>query len=450
MFAVFLKKCKKKSYNKVNNPSLNFMLNSTTHTLAKILKITCSADVKFSNIFTDTRKRMDGGVFLALIGDNFNAHNYIKKAQEMGAVAVIVSQKVITDLPILQVQNTQTALNIIAKYHLNNIKPTTIAITGSNGKTTTKNLLANILNLSAPTLKTYGNLNNHLGVPMTLLKLEPKHKYAVIEMGANHLGEIAQLQKLVCPDVAIVTNTGDAHIGEFGGRANLIKAKGEIYADNSQNIVNTDTNYIGDISFTPQGDNKISGKNGDIFASNVNRSNFTLHIKQAKIDISLQLIGQHNINNALAASACAYALGVDINIIKTGLEATQAELGRLNIIHTDKFTLLDDSYNASPIAVKVALNTLQEYKGELVVVLGDMAELGINGIKLHQQIGELVQKITPNFYSFGTLAQHYQTQHFDTQQQLAEHIIKNHLHATILIKGSRVAKLDNLVTLLQK
>jgi UDP-N-acetylmuramoyl-tripeptide--D-alanyl-D-alanine ligase len=301
MFAVFLKKCKKKSYNKVNNPSLNFMLNSTTHTLAKILKITCSADVKFSNIFTDTRKRMDGGVFLALIGNNFNAHNYIKKAQEMGAVAVIVSQKVITDLPILQVQNTQTALNIIAKYHLNNIKPTTIAITGSNGKTTTKNLLANILNLSAPTLKTYGNLNNHLGVPMTLLKLEPKHKYAVIEMGANHLGEIAQLQKLVCPDVAIVTNTGDAHIGEFGSRANLIKAKGEIYADNSQNIVNTDTNYKGDISFTPQGDNKIKGKNGDIFASNVNRSNFTLHIKQAKIDIALQLIGQHNINNALAA-----------------------------------------------------------------------------------------------------------------------------------------------------
>jgi UDP-N-acetylmuramoyl-tripeptide--D-alanyl-D-alanine ligase len=175
-----------------------------------------------------------------------------------------------------------------------------------------------------------------------------------------------------------------------------------------------------------------------------------LHIKQAKIDIALQLIGQHNINNALAASACAYALGVDINIIKTGLEATQAELGRLNIIHTDKFTLLDDSYNASPIAVKVALNTLQEYKGELVVVLGDMAELGINGIKLHQQIGELVQKITPNFYSFGTLAQHYQAQHFDTQQQLAEHIIKNHLHATILIKGSRIAKLDNLVTLLQK
>jgi UDP-N-acetylmuramoyl-tripeptide--D-alanyl-D-alanine ligase len=426
------------------------MLNSTTHTLAKILKTNCSDDVKFSNIFTDTRKRMDGGVFLALIGDNFNAHNYIKKAQEMGAVAVIVSEKVITDLPILQVQNTQTALNIIAKYHLNNIKPTTIAITGSNGKTTTKNLLANILSLSAPTLKTYGNLNNHLGVPMTLLKLEPNHQYAVIEMGANHLGEIAQLRKLVCPDVAIVTNTGDAHIGEFGSRENLIKAKGEIYSINSQNIVNTSTNYIGDISFTPQGDNKISGKNSDIFASNIKRSNFTLHIKQTKIDVSLQLIGQHNINNALAASACAYALGIDIDMIKIGLEATQAELGRLNIIHTDKFTLIDDSYNASPIAVKVALDTLQEYQGELVVVLGDMAELGADEVKLHQQIGKLVQKITPNFYSFGTLAKHYQAQHFDTQQQLSQHIIKNHLHATILIKGSRVAQLDKLVNLLQK
>jgi UDP-N-acetylmuramoyl-tripeptide--D-alanyl-D-alanine ligase len=160
---------------------------------------------------------MDGALFVALIGDNFDAHNYIDQAQKMGAVAVIVSKKIESNLPSLVVENTQTALGEIARWHLQNIKPTVIAITGSNGKTTTKNMLKNILQLKAPTLATKGNLNNHLGVPMTLLELKKKHQYAVIEMGANHLGEIQHLCTLAPPDIALVTNTLDAHIGEFGG-----------------------------------------------------------------------------------------------------------------------------------------------------------------------------------------------------------------------------------------
>lgn len=430
------------------------MLNTSTKELAKILGLSRDniIDIDFKDICTDTRRRMDGSVFVALIGESFDGHNYLQQAKEMGAVAAIVSKQVATDLPILPVADTQIALRHIAKFHLQKIKPTTVAITGSNGKTTTKNLLANILNLSAPTLKTQGNLNNHLGVPMTLLRLEPKHRYAVIEMGANHLHEIAQLQQIVNPDIAIVTNTGDAHIGEFGGKQNLIQAKGEIYSHRSQNIVNTHTNYSGDLSFTPitQADEEVGTTVGDVFATNVNQSNFTLHIKKQCIDISLQLIGKHNINNALAASACAHALGINIQQIKTGLEATHAEPGRLNVIHTKKFTLIDDSYNASPTSVKAALSVLQSYQGELVVILGDMAELGKNEIPLHKQTGKLANKITPNFYTFGTLANYYQGQHFDTQQQLYEHITNNHIGATLLIKGSRVVQLDQLVTLLQK
>jgi UDP-N-acetylmuramoyl-tripeptide--D-alanyl-D-alanine ligase len=417
------------------------MLQTNTKTLAKLLNTNCATNVEFSDIFTDTRQRMDGGIFLALIGDNFDAHNYIEKAEEIGAVAIISSRQVSSKLPVLLVKDTQDALSKIAKYHLNDIKPMTVAITGSNGKTTTKNLLANILKLSAPALKTAGNLNNHLGVPMTLLKLEPKHQYAVIEMGANHLGEIKRLRELVQPDVVVVTNTGDAHIGEFGSKENLIKAKGEIYSVDSQNIANTNTNYTADLSF---------GKNGDVFASNILESNFTLNIKEENIDVSLQLIGKHNIDNALAASACAHALGIDIEQIKLGLENTKAEPGRLNTIHTEKFTLIDDTYNASPTSVKAALNTLMQYQGELVVILGDMAELGENETQRHQQTGELAHQITPNFYSIGTLAKHYQAQHFDSQHQLADHIIKNHHGATLLIKGSRVAQMDKLVTLLQK
>jgi len=417
------------------------MLQTNTKTLAKLFNINCGTNVEFSGIYTDTRQRMDGGVFLALIGDNFDAHNYIQKAEEMGAVAIIASRQVSSNLPVLLVKNTQDALSKIAKYHLNNIKPMTVAITGSNGKTTTKNLLANILKLSAPTLKTAGNLNNHLGVPMTLLKLEPTHQYAVIEMGANHLGEIKHLRELVQPDVAVVTNTGDAHIGEFGSKENLISAKGEIYSVDSQNITNTNTNYTADLSF---------GNDGDVFASNIHESNFTLNIKEENIDVSLQLIGKHNIDNALAASACAHALGIDIDQIKLGLENTKAESGRLNTIRTEKFTLIDDTYNASPTSVKAALETLSQYRGELVVILGDMAELGDEAISLHQQVGKLAKQITANFYSFGTLSKHYQAQHFDSQQQLSDHIIKNHLDSTVLVKGSRIAQLDKLITLLQK
>ena len=417
------------------------MLQTNTKTLAKLFNISCITNVEFSGIYTDTRQRMDGGVFLAIIGDNFDAHDYIKKAEEMGAVAIITSKPVLTTLPVLKVNDTLQALNDIAKYHLNQVNPTTIAITGSNGKTTTKNLLANILDLSAPTLKTQGNLNNHLGVPMTLLKLESHHQYAVIEMGANHLDEIAHLRDIVNPDVAAVTNTGDAHIGEFGSKENLIKAKGEIYSNHSKNIVNTQTTFKGDISF---------GEGGDIYADNISGNCFDLHIFNNQTSVCLQLIGKHNIDNALAASACAHALDINIEMIKTGLEATTAENGRLNILETEHFTLIDDSYNASPASITAALETLQNFKSELVVVLGDMAELGKDEATLHQQMGIQAHKITNHLYTVGGLAKHYQGKHFNSKQALSEHLIKNHTDATILIKGSRIAKLDELVKLLQK
>jgi UDP-N-acetylmuramoyl-tripeptide--D-alanyl-D-alanine ligase len=429
------------------------MLKSSTKILAEVLQLDSSniQDIAFEDIYTDTRQRMDGGIFLALIGENFDAHHYIKKAEEMGAVAIIASQKIVSNLPVLLVKDTQKSLSDIAQYHLKNIQPKIVGITGSNGKTTTKNLLANILNLSAPTLKTQGNLNNHLGVPMTLLKLKPHHQYAVIEMGANHIGEIEHLRCIVKPDVAVITNTGDAHIGEFGSKANLIKAKGEIYSKNSKNIVNTQTQFKGDISFTPASVQDLNNsKIGDVFASDVKKSKFTLNIHQQQIQINLKLIGTHNIDNALAASACAYALGIDLKTIKSGLESTTPENGRLNIIHTDQFTLIDDSYNASPSSITAALETLKTFSGELVIVLGDMAELGTQTIALHQKIGLQAQQISPNFYTFGPLAKHYQAQHFASQTALAEHILQHHQGATLLIKGSRIVQLDKLVKLLQK
>ena len=412
-----------------------------THTIAKILNTNCVANVKFSGVCTDTRKRMDGALFVALIGDNFDAHNYIDQAQKMGAVAVIVSKKIESNLPSLMVENTQTALGEIARWHLQNIKPTVIAITGSNGKTTTKNMLKNILQLKAPTLATKGNLNNHLGVPMTLLELKKKHQYAVIEMGANHLGEIQHLCTLAPPDIALVTNTLDAHIGEFGGFDNLVKAKGEIYTHRSKNIVNTQTTFTGDISF---------GDGGNVFASEINNHCFTLHIVNKKTPIILQLLGRHNIDNALAASACAYALGIDIDLIKQGLENTTPEKGRLNIIQQPNLTIIDDTYNASPQSMKAAIATLLNFEGEKIAVLGDMAELGNNTKTFHQEIGQLAKNTLDKVYTYGELAKYYEGIHFDDLDRLASHLLTHHANTTLLIKGSRIVKLDQLVKHLQK
>ncbi|BAF61290.1 UDP-N-acetylmuramoyl-tripeptide--D-alanyl-D-alanine ligase [Candidatus Vesicomyidisocius calyptogenae] len=426
------------------------MLQTTTNTIAKVLKIDYSVNVKFKGVYTDTRKRMDGALFIALVGDNFDAHDYIYQAQQMGAVAIIANKSVDSQLPILVVNDTQTALSTIASWHLQNIKPIVIAITGSNGKTTTKNMLANILSLQAPTLKTQGNLNNHLGVPMTLLTLEKQHQYAVIEMGANHLGEISHLRKIVNPDIAIVTNTLDAHIGTFGGFDNLVKAKGEIYSKNSKNIINTQSIFTGDVSFTPHGNTKVSGNNGDIFASNIVNNKFDLNIHQQKISITLNLIGIHNIDNALAASACVYPLGIDINLIKQGLEATKAEPGRLEIIHTKQFRIIDDTYNANPYSTIIALKTLQNFSGEKIIVLGTMEELGNYSKMFHFKIGQLAKKSADTFYSYGKIALHHCSIHFEKKQPLANHILTNHTNATILIKGSRMAKLNKLVDLLKK
>ena len=414
------------------------MLSTDTHTLAKILNIDVNhlANVAFSGVSIDTRKTITNTLFVALSGENFDAHNYIQQAQEKGAVALIVAKSVDTELPMLVVKNTQIALADIARYHLNNIKPKVIAITGSNGKTTVKNLLKNILSLKAPTLATKGNLNNHLGVPLTLLELTPKHQYAVIEMGANHLGEIAYLRDIAKPDIAVVTNTGDAHIGEFGGFDNLVKAKGEIYSNSSQNIVNTQTSYQGDISF---------GAGGDVSASDIDGNTFTLTIKNKSIKIQLQLLGRHNIDNALAASSCAHALGVDIHTIKQGLEATQAESGRLQIIKHQQMTLINDSYNANPQSAKAAIATLNEFSGEKVIVLGQMAELGQDSDSLHKEVGEIAKKNSDAFYSFGDNTQNYATDNFTSYGQLARHLLNQHQNATILFKGSRIAKLEQII-----
>lgn len=411
------------------------MIKTHTHQLCSTLNIptTAVAEVGIFGLYTDTRKSVQDGVFLALKGENFDGHDFIDIAEKMGAKAVIVSQNVDTQLPTLLVENTEKALVKIAKWWLHQIKPQVIGITGSNGKTTTKNMLANILNLSAPTLKTQGNLNNHLGVPMTLLELDKKHRYAVIEMGANHIGEIAHLRNIANPDVALVTNTLDAHIGEFGGFDNLVKTKGEIYSLRSKNVVNIKTTFTGDIYF---------GDGGSVFATHIKNNVFDLNILNEKTTVQLALLGKHNIENALAATSCAYALGIDINTIKQGLENTQAEKGRLNLIQHAELMIIDDTYNASPSSVKYALEMLNNFSGKKIAVLGQMAELGTQSQKYHAQVGAFAKLLDIKYlYSYQA---DYGVHNFNNKTELLT-TLKQHTNATILFKGSRIAKLEQII-----
>ena len=435
------------------------MLSSNIQTITGITGGNSTANAQFEGIYTDTREDGKGKLFIALEGDSFDGHDFIQHAEDAGAKAVIAHKKITTNLPTITVGNTEEAYRAIASWHRQSFSPIAIAITGSNGKTSTKNMLANILSIDAPTLYTQGNLNNHLGVPKTLLNIKKEHKYCVIEMGANHINEISLLCHLAKPEFAIITNANNAHLGEFGSIDNLVKAKGEIL----DALPTTGTAFINADSPHKFTWKKIVGNRncvlfGDstaIFATNTVEKNnilqFTLHCNNEAAEVTLNMIGKHQVENALAAAACATQLGIGIRHIKQGLESTKPEHGRLNLLHCRGFTILDDSYNANPHSMKAAIESLAANTGETIAVLGSMAELGDESSELHQEIGDYLRTSSVNkMYTIGIDAKHYQGNQFDDIESLYKHLCKCHQGATKLIKGSRSMQLDKLVNLFTK
>ena len=356
--------------------------------------------ISSTRIATDTRTIKTGDIFLALTGDNFDGHDYLDIAIEKGAVAAIVSRPVAADIAQLVVDDTRLALGQLAAYRRQQHKDlTVIAITGSSGKTTCKEMLGSIFGRLAPTLITRGNLNNDLGVPMMLLELSDHHRYAILELGANHIGEIAYTAEIVQPDVACILNIGTAHLGEFGSREGICQTKAEIYHtlhDNQFAIVPDKDDFTNQLrriaeKHTP---NVIGFGNTDVSASHLDvepeRSEFKLHIGSQVHDINLPLAGEHNVNNALAAAACAHALNIDISDIVVGLENTRPAKGRLNSQLLGMHRLIDDTYNANPHSVRAAAKVLAAQTGTQVMVLGDIAELGEAAISEHQSLGRTI------------------------------------------------------------
>src|SRR5690606_5676209 len=357
-------------------------------------------------ILTDSRDAEKADAFLALQGERFDAHDFVAQVAENGCEIAIVSHPVDADICQLVVADTRLALGHLGAYRrAQNSQLKVIALTGSSGKTTTKEMLGSILSRLAPTLITRGNLNNDLGVPMMLLELRTEHQYAVMELGASHQGEIDYTSNLVQPHVAGIINIGTAHLGEFGGRDGICRAKSEIYAHIAKtgtSIVPAADDFADTIRQAVQTEQVLSfGENGDVFATEIElhpqSSTFTLNTPNGVRQVNLPFAGEHNVQNATAATAFALAIGVALDDIGMGLEQATGAKGRLNFIQAKKHLFIDDTYNANPTSMRAAAEVLAQQDGVKVMVIGDIGELGASAAQQHYMLGRDLVATGVNF-----------------------------------------------------
>ncbi len=433
-------------------------------------------DLIFNGCTTDTRNLKKDELFVALHGPSFDGHDYIEVAEKSGAAAVMIDRSVATDLPTVLVENTREALGDLAALWREKFNIPVVAITGSNGKTTVKEMLSSILSRCGNVLSTKGNLNNDIGVPQTLFNLDQGHDFAVVEMGANHLEEISRLCEIAKPDIAVVTQCAPAHLEGFGSIEGVAQAKGEIFEslrNDGVAVINADDDFF---SFWKKraGENQIisfglnDNKNHDradvtasIISVGTKNSHFKLRVQDEDIDVRLPLPGRHNILNALAATACAKALDISLDNIRDGLEALEDVPGRLQFkAGSQNLQIIDDTYNANPGSFSVALEVLINSSGQHWVALGDMGELGSAAIKMHKQVGEIARLAgVERLFTIGELSKNAAekfgagAEHFADHVEMIERIktIKNESDKdiTLLIKGSRSAEMETVVQALE-
>ncbi|PJG82997.1 UDP-N-acetylmuramoyl-tripeptide--D-alanyl-D-alanine ligase [Caviibacterium pharyngocola] len=455
------------------------MIKLSTKRLAEILAARLIGDenVEVENVSTDTRQNTANGLFFALKGEKFDAHAYLAQAVEQGCVAVVTDHQCDINVPQLIVADTRFALGQLAKWLKAELSPKTVAMTGSSGKTTVKEMTAAILQQSAvnsdAVLFTNGNFNNDIGVPLTLLRLTEQHQFAVIELGANHIGEIAYTTDLVRPDVALVNNVAAAHLEGFGSIEGVAQAKGEIYRGLNEKgtaIVNLNCHYL-DQWRKEIGEHQVrsfsaTNSQADFYADNVQLtetgSTFTLHSPQGQIAINLPYLGEHNVSNALAAAALAISVGATLNEVKQGLEHKSQVKGRLFPIQPcENLLLLDDTYNANVDSLQSAINVLQKYRAFRILVVGDMAELGENSQICHQQVAEFAKAANLDLVvSFGeesaVISSLCHGKHFTDKQELSAFVLsqiqqklKENQKVVLLAKGSRRMKMEDVINTLK-
>ncbi|MFC2990765.1 UDP-N-acetylmuramoyl-tripeptide--D-alanyl-D-alanine ligase [Halomonas tibetensis] len=437
-----------------------------------------AGDLPIGDIATDTRRLTPGSLFVALRGERFDAHDFLDQAQAAGAVAAVVEAGAMADrsavpdgLAPLEVADTRLALGLLGRARRRAWGGPLVAVTGNSGKTTVKELLACLLSRRGATLATRGNLNNDFGAPLTLLELNDVHRQAVVELGANHLGEIAWTSVLAEPTVAVITNVTGAHVGEFGGMGRIAQAKAEILAGlplDGVAVLNRDDAYfaiwerlaapreVRDFGLDPQARVTATALACDALG----RYAFTLVADGAELGrVQLGLLGRHNVANALAAAAAALALGLAADDVVTGLGDVMPMAGRLSVtVGVNGSRLLDDTYNANPGAVKAALDLLVTLPGPHWCLLGAMGELGEASERLHAEIGDHARKLEIDF--LGTCGEAARAAsrafgaggcHFQEREALVRHAL-DHLPpgASVLVKGSRSAAMEQVVTALRQ
>lgn len=423
------------------------------------------ANVPLQFISIDTRTLQPGDLYVAIVGERLDGHDYIDKAIEKGACGVVISRKMELSVPSLLVDDTTKALGRLALFNRERFKNNVVAVTGSSGKTTVKGMMATLLRQQNEVLVTRGNFNNHIGAPLTLLRLNHTYDYAMIELGASGVGEIAYTANLAKPTVAILTNVGNAHLEGFGSVEAIVRTKGEIIdalpADGTA-ILNADSPYFQQwveragsrkvISFglAEQADVRASDVEVDAIGCCV----FKLHIQNEVLPVHLRIMGRHNVSNALACAAACLALDMSLPLIVSGLQAFHGVEGRL--IEKAGFNgsvVIDDTYNANPASVRAAIDVLASRSGHKIFVLGDMAELGVETQMAHAEVGAYAREAAiDEFFALGEFSRASADAYGDNAHWFASHgnlvrFLKTKLQqgVTVIVKGSRSSRMDRVV-----
>jgi len=426
-------------------------------------------DRSFTGVGTDSRADCSGQLFIALRGDRFDGHQYVEAAQRSGAVAAMVDHPLSLDLPQWVAPDTRLGLGRLAAAWRDRFPGRVVSITGSNGKTTVKEMVAAILGRAGRVRATLGNLNNDIGMPLTLLQARDED-FLILEMGANHHGEIGYMTEIARPDVALITNAGRAHLEGFGSLEGVARAKGEI----ARGLASGGTFVVpGDSPFTPLWRELAEGRRlfgfgmepgaADLCADPASirvawdadgfRTEFGTLLGSAPIPIRLRLAGHHNVRNALAAASVALALGIDETAIREGLASLSPVKGRLCPRSCGRLSLIDDTYNANPDSIAAAIQVLVGLGGRGWLVLGDLGELGPEAEHLHRELGRMALAAgVERLATLGTLTAGTSeafgsgAQHFSQRESLVD-FLRSELGPDdrVLVKGSRLARMELVV-----
>lgn len=434
--------------------------------------------MEITGVSTDTRAISPGDLFFALSGPNFDGADFAAKAIESGAGGVVVSKGSVvrkalkassTGAVLIEVDDTLCALQALARFHRQALAPRVIGVTGTNGKTTTKEMIASILALGCPVLKTVGNLNNEIGLPLTLLRLQPEQKMAVVEMGMSDLGEIKLLADISMPNIGVITNVGPAHLQTLGSVEMVARAKVELLEGldkNGAGVINGDDDILVKTASAFKGRMITFGlrescdvRASDIILDHRGCPTFILHYKGEAISIKLSLTGRHNVYNALAAASAAVSVGTPLSQVKQGLEAAEGVSMRMEVRNVAGRRLIVDCYNANPASMKAALETLAGVHGRKWAVLGDMLELGALAETAHVETGRQAadaglqgvillgefSRLTAQGAIEGGMNESVVARCAD-QEEAAHLLMQWSLEGdTVLLKGSRGARLEKVI-----